>query len=164
MTLRTASILRRIDIARSPNVRALFQATWMDRRKRDRQKARCLRSGSIGTEGLVDDLDGHLHARVNRADDRNIAGFLEADIGGATGRLRAQIELVALACGHDVVGDGVIVEEGQGFALLQGDALLREHTPLLMDHLHGGKSTGGKPGNDGNTKNVSVTKHGLPLN
>jgi hypothetical protein len=33
-----------------------------------------------------------------------------------------------------------------------------------MDHLHGGKSTGGKAGDDGNTKNGSVTKHGLSFN
>src|SRR5438105_7452318 len=87
---------------------------------------------------LVRYLHHHLHARMDRAEHLHVTGLLEGDVGRRTRRLRAEIELVALAGRKDVVRDSVVVDEGQRIALLDGDVFGREHPALLVDLLVGG--------------------------
>src|SRR4051812_24640665 len=93
---------------------------------------------------LIRNRDLQLHARVDRADHRGVAGLLEGDVGRGAGRLRTEIELVALAGGNDVVRDAVVVDEGQRFALLEGHVIGGKYPALLRDGLGGGQ--GGSDG------------------
>src|SRR5215510_8339916 len=87
---------------------------------------------------------------MDRAKHLHVAGLLEGDVGRGTRRLRAEIELVALAGRKDVVRDGVVVDEGQRLALLDRDVLGGEHPALLMDFLIGrGERARGEAGENG---------------
>src|SRR5205807_9945550 len=106
-------------------------------------------------------LHHHLHARVDRTDHLHIAGFLEGDVGRRAWQLRSEIEFVALAGRHDVVGHAVIVEEGERFTLLDVDAVGRECAALLMHHLGGGERTGRKTCENDERKYDELV-HGYP--
>jgi hypothetical protein len=98
---------------------------------------------------LVDHLHRHLHARVDGADHRDVADFVEGDIGRRTRCLRAEIEFIALARGHDVVRNGVVIEEGQRLAPLDRDAFGGEGAALLVDDFVRRERSGGEAADDG---------------
>ena len=86
----------------------------------------------------------HLHPRMDRADHQYLAGLLECDIRRRPRGLGAQVEFIALARRHDVVGNAVVVEKGDGFTLLDCDFFGRERTALLADRDVGGERPGGE--------------------
>src|SRR5215475_4594103 len=87
---------------------------------------------------------------MDRAKHLHVTGLLEGDVGRGTRRLRAEIELIALAGRKDVVRDGIVVDEGKRLALLDRDVLDGEHPALLMDFLIGrGERAQGEAGENG---------------
>src|SRR3954454_20283599 len=82
---------------------------------------------------------------MDGADHLHVTRFLEGHIRRHAGRLRAKIEFATLGGRHDVVGNAVVVHEGERVTLLDGDALGGEHPALLMDHLVGPSAPADRP-------------------
>src|SRR5262245_40156219 len=88
---------------------------------------------------LVGNLHQHFHRRMHRADDPDIAGLVEGDRRRVSGRDRAEVEYMARRRGQPVVEDVVVVQEHEGFALLERDLGLRKHLAFLADRSLGGE-------------------------
>src|SRR5690349_7198651 len=101
---------------------------------------------SPGGKRLRRDLHLHLHLRVDRAVDVRLADRVELDLARLADLLRAQVERHPRRLRVDVVGDAVLVREGDGLTLLHGDFGLGELLVLLV-HRHAlGVRRGGDEG------------------
>ena len=90
---------------------------------------------------LVCDFDQHFHARVNRADHRNVAGVGKCDRRRVAGWDRTEIELGSGSGGNHIVDDVVIVQKHQRITLLDRNFCLGKYPSFLFDRALAASAT-----------------------